>query len=71
MGRVAPGDGESLNGAAALFTNQNVQGWGADQSGMEGRAGRSSTWPLEFIPELQFPKLCVPGVLAAAVVLGS
>lgn len=24
MGGVAPGDGESLNGAAALFTNQNV-----------------------------------------------
>lgn len=72
MGGVAPGDGESLNGAAAASTNRNVQGRGADQSGVEGRAGRGSTWRLEFSPRSAVGEaVSVPRASGAAVVSGS
>ena len=59
VGGVAPGDGESLSGAAAPSTNRNVQRRGADQSGMKGRAGLGSTWRLEFSPRAPVGRSCV------------
>lgn len=69
MGGTAPGDGESLRGAAAPSTNRKVQRSGADQSGVKGRGpGWAQPWRLEFGPRAAAGEaVCVSRVAVTAV----